>query len=170
MPDLKRLPTDWTWPNFFRIPGHGNGSLGCEIAKSRQCMKGESAERGNVFCRAAGERGPATRRDEGPGETEGVSPGADPRGMSRHKRAPDESGAKGGVESRLLSSCSSLSSPLPSTLSAFGLLALSPLALTTLGFFGANTLLRFSPRKSELALAWNPSMWSERSKPDGEPG
>jgi hypothetical protein len=27
-------------------------------------------------CRAAGERGPATGRDEGPGETEGVSPGA----------------------------------------------------------------------------------------------
>ncbi len=27
-------------------------------------------------CRAAGERGPVAKRDEGPGETEGVSPGA----------------------------------------------------------------------------------------------
>jgi hypothetical protein len=33
-------------------------------------------EGGTSSCRAAGEREPATGRDEGPGETEGVSPGA----------------------------------------------------------------------------------------------
>ena len=32
-------------------------------------------EGGTSSCRAAGERGPVIKRDEGPGETEGVSPG-----------------------------------------------------------------------------------------------
>jgi hypothetical protein len=38
------------------------------------------------------ERGPATMRDEGPGETEGVSPGAFSRGVSgQTKQFPNES-------------------------------------------------------------------------------
>jgi hypothetical protein len=44
-------------------------------------------------CRAAGERGPVVKRDEGSGETEGVSPGAI-CGLLGHSLAPDESGAR----------------------------------------------------------------------------
>ncbi len=40
-----------------------------------QAVKGK-AQTENVFCRAAGERRPVRKRDESPGETEGVSPGA----------------------------------------------------------------------------------------------
>ena len=42
----------------------------------RDKEQGGKCRRGNVFCRAAGERRPVGKRDEGPGETEGVSPGA----------------------------------------------------------------------------------------------
>ena len=63
-------------------------ALGGETAKSRRHER-ESAERGNLSCRAAGERGPAPRRDGGPGETEGVSPGA----ISKREMAPEKSGA-----------------------------------------------------------------------------
>ncbi len=38
--------------------------------------KGGKVQKGDVFGRAAGERGPVSKRDEGPGETEGVSSGA----------------------------------------------------------------------------------------------
>ena len=48
-------------------------------------------KRGNVFCRAAGERRPDTRRDEGREKPKGVLP---PRfgGRSGDKAAPDEPG------------------------------------------------------------------------------
>ena len=46
------------------------------LARGAHAQDGGKCRRGNVFCRAAGERGPVSRRDEGPGETEGVSPGA----------------------------------------------------------------------------------------------
>ena len=42
----------------------------------RSVAKGKVQEEELDSCRAAGERGPATRRDEGPRETEGVFPGA----------------------------------------------------------------------------------------------
>ena len=76
MPDLKRLPTHSTWSNFFRFPGAERVSWR-RTAKSRRHGRGK-CRRGNVFCREAGERGSATKWDEGPGETEGVSPGAIP--------------------------------------------------------------------------------------------
>jgi hypothetical protein len=38
--------------------------------------RGQVQEEELDSCRAAGERGPVAKRDEGPGETEGVSPGA----------------------------------------------------------------------------------------------
>ena len=59
-------------------------------------------------CRAAGERGSAIRRDEGPGETKGVSPGAIYVACVGHKTAPDESGANVDEVTRL-SSCPPLS-------------------------------------------------------------
>jgi hypothetical protein len=37
---------------------------------------GGKCRRGNVFCRAAGERRPDKRREESPGKTKAVSPGA----------------------------------------------------------------------------------------------
>lgn len=48
-------------------------------------------ERGTSSCRAAGERRREGRQDEGPGETEGGSPG------SRKKKRPDESEAIDGA-------------------------------------------------------------------------
>jgi hypothetical protein len=58
-------------------------------------------------CRAADERGPVAKRDEGPGEPKGCLP-ARFQALLRHKTAPDESGA-GMEESRLLSFLSPLS-------------------------------------------------------------
>jgi hypothetical protein len=50
-----------------------------------QAVKGKGAGRGNVFCRAAGERGPVMRREESPGETEAVSPGARKKEARTHR-------------------------------------------------------------------------------------
>ena len=46
------------------------------------------------FCRGAGKRGPVTPRDEGPGETEGVSPGAICAAYLETKRPRTNSGPK----------------------------------------------------------------------------
>lgn len=48
-------------------------------------VHGAGSDIGTCFCRAAGERGPESKRDESPGETEGGSPDA-------RKKTPDVSG------------------------------------------------------------------------------
>ena len=46
------------------------------FSKAESCWEGKVQEEELDSCRAAGERGPATKRDEGSGATAGVSPGA----------------------------------------------------------------------------------------------
>jgi hypothetical protein len=73
--------------------------------------------RGNVFCRAAGEQGPVPGGMRVREKPKGCLP-AQFRGLSRHKAAPDESGAKVGAF-RPLSSWPSLSLPKPRPLLAW---------------------------------------------------
>jgi hypothetical protein len=87
-------------------PDNGNNQV-CVLVKGAAAMRLPAPRRGNVFCRAAGERGPVAKRDEGREKPKGFLP-ARFRGLSRHKAAPDESGAKM-KRSRLLSFLSSLS-------------------------------------------------------------
>ena len=54
-------------------PGQLKAGLG-NSSKRRFIRKGKVQEEELDLCRAAGERRPAAKRDEGPGETEGVSP------------------------------------------------------------------------------------------------
>ena|SRR5271168_2101651 len=56
-------------------------------------IRGKVQEGGTSSCRAAGERRPESKREESPGETKAVSPGAARMRRKLQKDAPDESGA-----------------------------------------------------------------------------
>ena len=88
-------------------------------------------------CRAAGERGPATRRDEGPGETEGVSPGAICAACQETKRPRTNPGPQSMKLGRFLLGRLFLCQSLDRCWLRFA--RAIRLGFDSLGFFGANT-------------------------------